>query len=234
MPTRWHPSTESPCCGVHHQDGRPRRRAASPGSYTGAPHMDACGAGSSGTPLPCLPSAHPGAAVHPPRPPNEPVAAHTRALHGLSMCCARGLGKAEHTVTTPVPLATCPSATAPPPAQGRRAPPPWCATSEAGITYLPARRARTAPGTGEGPEHGSPTQPGHPGRPPRLPPRCPPYTPDSAVQPDRPLRCPPWCARDLPEGTGHGGNTPTVRAGARVEPGQPRQDTAPPTGGRRQ
>ena len=62
----------------------------------------------------------------------------------------------------------------------------------------------------------------------------PPYTPGSAVQPDRPPRCLPWCARDLPEGTGHGGNTPTVRAGARVEPGRPRQDTAPPTGGRRQ
>ncbi|ESU45217.1 Reverse transcriptase [Giardia duodenalis] len=82
----------------------------------------------------------------------------------------------------------CPRATAPPPAQGRRAPPPWRATSEAGITYLPARRDRNmARQRSRATEAAS---------------AMPPYTPGSAVQPDRPLRCSPWCARDLPEGTG--------------------------------
>ena len=234
MPARWHPSTESPCCGVHHQDGRTRRRTAPPGSYAGPSLSDAGDTCISGTPLPCPPSAHPGAAVHPPCQPGEAVTAYTRALHGLSMCCAWGLGKAEHTITRPALHVICPRAMAPPPAQRRRAPPLWRATPEAVPPYYSVQRDRTAPGTGGGPEHGSPTKPGHPGRPPRLPPRCPPYTPGSAVQPDRPLRCLPWCARDLPEGTGHGGDAPAVRACVRTEPGRPRQDTAPPTGGRRQ
>ena len=174
MPTRWRPGTGSSRWGVHHQDGRTRRRTAPPGSYTGPSLSDAGDTCISGTPLPCPPSAHPGAAVHPPCQPGEAVTAYTRALHGLSMCYAWGLGKVEHTITRPALHVTRPRAMAPPPAQRRRAPPLWRATPEAGITYYSVQRDRTAPGTGGGPEHGSPTQPGHPGRPPRLPPRCPP------------------------------------------------------------
>ena len=226
--TRWRPGTESPRCGVHHRHGRTRRRTAPPSPHLEAPHQDACGAGGSGTPLPCPLSAHPGAAVHPPRPPSKPVAARTRAQHCLSMCYAWGLGKAEHTVTTPVPLATCPRATAPPPAQRCRASPHGAQPSRQSHPTTPCRG--TAPPQGPerarsmGCRRSRATPDGHRGclrdasRTHRFP-QCS-LTAHCGVPPGARATC--------QRGPGHGGDAPAVRPGHASNPGGHARTRHPP------